>query len=87
VDFELLAGRVRRVIVSGLRAEDMALRLKYAGVDPAALEVRKDLAAAFDAARAAADGAPVFVLPTYTAMLGLRAELQRRGVVRGFWDD
>jgi UDP-N-acetylmuramyl tripeptide synthase len=87
VDFELLAGRVRRVIVSGLRAEDMALRLKYAGVDPAALEVAKDLAAAFDAARAAADGSPVFVLPTYTAMLGLRAELQRRGVVRGFWDD
>jgi UDP-N-acetylmuramyl tripeptide synthase len=87
VDFEMLAGRVRRVIVSGLRAEDMALRLKYAGVDPTVLEVRKDLAAAFDAARAGADGSPVFVLPTYTAMLRLRAELQRRGVVRGFWDD
>ena len=87
VDFEMLVGRVRRVVVSGLRAEDMALRLKYAGVEPAALEVRKDLAAAFDAAAAAADGSPLYVLPTYTAMLQLRAVLQRRGVVRGFWDD
>jgi len=87
VDFEMLVGRVRRVVVSGLRAEDMALRLKYAGVEPAALELRKDLAAAFDAAAAAADGSPLYVLPTYTAMLQLRAVLQRRGVVRGFWDD
>ena len=30
-DFELLAGRVRRVTCSGTRAEEMALRLKYAG--------------------------------------------------------
>ena len=87
VDFEMLAGRVRRVIVSGLRAEDMALRLKYAGVDPAALELRRDLGAAFDAGTAAANGSPLYILPTYTAMLQLRAVLQRRGVVRGFWDD
>jgi UDP-N-acetylmuramyl tripeptide synthase len=32
VDFELLAGEVRYVLTSGLRAADMALRLKYAGV-------------------------------------------------------
>jgi UDP-N-acetylmuramyl tripeptide synthase len=87
VDFEMLAGRVRRVIVSGLRAEDMAVRLKYAGVDPAMLDVRKDLGAAFDAGQLAADGSPLYVLPTYTAMLQLRAVLQRRGVVRGFRDD
>jgi UDP-N-acetylmuramyl tripeptide synthase len=87
VDFEMLAGRVRHVVVSGIRAEDMALRLKYAGVDPAALEVQKDLATAFDAARVASGADPLYVLPTYTAMLQLRAALQRRGVVRDFWDD
>jgi hypothetical protein len=65
----------------------MALRLKYAGVDPAALEVQKDLAAAFEVARAASGAGPLYVLPTYTAMLQLRAALQRRGVVRGFWVD
>src|SRR3970282_464261 len=33
VDFDLLAGRVRNLTVSGTRAWDMALRLKYAGLD------------------------------------------------------
>jgi hypothetical protein len=35
---------------------------------------------------AARDGELVYVLPTYTAMLELRAFLQRRGVVGGFWE-
>jgi hypothetical protein len=34
-DFELLAGRVRSATCSGTRAAELALRLKYAGVDPA----------------------------------------------------
>ena len=42
-DFEVLAGRVRRVTCSGTRAEEMALRLKYAGID-AQLDVERDLA-------------------------------------------
>jgi hypothetical protein len=49
--------------------------------------VQKDLATAFDAARVASGADPLYVLPTYTAMLQLRAALQRRGVVRDFWDD
>ena len=88
VDFEMLAGRVRTVVVSGIRAEDMALRLKHAGVPPGAMTVDRDLARAWDAAlRAARDGEPVFVLPTYTAMLELRKILQKRGLVSGFWED
>ena len=35
-DFELLAGRIRRVTCSGSRAADLATRLKYAGIDPSA---------------------------------------------------
>ena len=54
-DFELLRGRVRRVTCSGTRAEEMALRLKYAGID-AELAVDRDLGASLDAAVAAADG-------------------------------
>ena len=38
-DFELLAGVARRVICSGTRAEELALRLKYAGVDGARVEI------------------------------------------------
>ena len=48
-DFELLAGRVRRVTCSGTRAEELALRLKYAGVD-AEIAVEPDLERALDGA-------------------------------------
>jgi UDP-N-acetylmuramyl tripeptide synthase len=80
-DFELLRGRVRRVTCSGTRAEEMALRLKYAGVD-ADLVVERDLGTSLDAAVAAADGGRVYALPTYTALLELRDLLARRGLAR-----
>jgi UDP-N-acetylmuramyl tripeptide synthase len=78
-DFELLSGRVRRVTCSGTRAEEMALRLKYAGID-AELEVERDLGRSLDAAVAGLDGGPLYALPTYTAMLDLRDLLARRGL-------
>ena len=84
-DFELLAGRVRRVTCSGTRAEEMALRLKYAGID-AELEVDRDLEASLDSAVASGDGRPLFALPTYTALLELRELLARRGLARR-WDE
>ncbi len=81
-DFEVLGGRVRRAICSGTRAAEMALRLKYAGVAEDRIEVEDDLAQALDRATAEPAGgeAPLFALPTYTAMLALREELVRRGV-------
>ena len=81
-DFELLAGRVRRVTCSGTRAEEMALRLKYAGVD-AEPAVDRDLERSLEAAVADGDGGrPLFALPTYTAMLEIRDLLARRGLAR-----
>ena len=80
-DFELLAGRVRRAVCSGTRAEEMALRLKYAGLD-AELEVNRELGPALDDAVAGAAGKRVFALPTYTALLELRDLLARRGLAR-----
>jgi UDP-N-acetylmuramyl tripeptide synthase len=81
-DFEVLAGRVRRVTCSGTRAAEMALRLKYAGVPEERLHVEDDLARALDAATADGGG-PLFALPTYTAMLALRDVLVGRGAARG----
>ncbi|HEX8646789.1 MAG TPA: MurT ligase domain-containing protein [Thermoleophilaceae bacterium] len=81
-DFELLAGRVRRVTCSGTRAEEMALRLKYAGID-APIAVERDLERSLDAAVADRDGgAPLYALPTYTALLELRDMLADRGVAK-----
>jgi UDP-N-acetylmuramyl tripeptide synthase len=86
VDFEMLAGRVRRVVVSGLRAEDMAVRLEYAGLLPAAIEVERAYDGALRRGLEHAAAGRLFVLPTYTAMLGIRAVLERRGVVARFWE-
>jgi UDP-N-acetylmuramyl tripeptide synthase len=87
-DFERLAGRVAGAVVSGTRAADMAVRLKYAGVDPTSVAVEPDLAHALDLALDQLPaGATLYALPTYTAMLELRAELARRGWVRPFWED
>jgi UDP-N-acetylmuramyl tripeptide synthase len=87
-DFERLAGHVAGAVVSGTRAADMAVRLKYAGADPALLTSEPDLARALDLAlERLPAGATLYALPTYTAMLELRAELARRGWVRPFWED
>jgi UDP-N-acetylmuramyl tripeptide synthase len=87
-DFELLAGRIRRATCSGTRAADLAARLKYAGLDPARIDIREDLADALRTAAAdRADGAeaPLFALPTYTAMLALRELLVARGEASSAW--
>ena len=81
-DFEMLAGHVRRATCSGTRAEEMALRLKYAGID-AEIEVERDLGRSLDSAVAGVDGdARLFALPTYTALLELRDLLAERGLAR-----
>ena len=86
-DFELLAGRIRRVTCSGTRAPDLAVRMKYAGVDPAAIHVEPDLPAALAQAAASRPDtdAPLYALPTYTAMLSLRELLVARGEADSSW--
>lgn len=89
-DFELLADRVRLVTCSGTRAPELALRLRYAGVERERIAVVEDLPRALADATAAKrppqDGdSPLYVLPTYTAMLALRELLVARGEVHGAW--
>jgi lipid II isoglutaminyl synthase (glutamine-hydrolysing) len=107
-DFELLAGRVHSATCSGTRAPELALRLKYAGIEPERIRVIEDLPRALASATAQRGGsegnagpagpdaeisepkvngrqAPLFVLPTYTAMLALRELLVRRGEASSSW--
>jgi UDP-N-acetylmuramyl tripeptide synthase len=83
-DFELLAGAARKITCSGTRAAEMALRLKYAGWPPAAIEVEPSIEASLDQAVAATPGR-LFALPTYTALLELRKLLTTRGLAEEFW--
>jgi UDP-N-acetylmuramyl tripeptide synthase len=83
-DFELLAAHIGRVTCAGTRASELALRLKYAGVEPERLHVVPTLATALDEALAAS-GARLYALPTYTALLELHDELTGRGFAPHFW--
>lgn len=70
----LNSAEIAWVICTGIRAKDMAVRLKYAldtplGPIPAEESIRQAIALSFDQARS---GDTVFVLPTYTAMLEFR---------------
>jgi lipid II isoglutaminyl synthase (glutamine-hydrolysing) len=83
-DFELLAGAARRVVCSGTRAPEMALRLKYAGWPIEKIEVVPGIGSSLDDAVAKAGGR-LFALPTYTALLELRKLLADRGLAKEFW--
>lgn len=89
-DFEQLAGvqeRLQTLITSGIRAWDMAVRLKYAGVKEERIGVEEDLKEAIaDGLRRTPPGETLFVLPTYTAMLEMRGILNRMGVGRPYWE-
>jgi hypothetical protein len=83
----LLAAGEAPLSTTGLRGADMANRLKYAGVPTERLRpLDTDLATALDAFVAALpEGGTGYLLPTYTALLGLREVLAARGVVPAFW--
>ncbi|HEY3314615.1 MAG TPA: MurT ligase domain-containing protein [Bacillota bacterium] len=89
VDFEQLAAahaEIDFVVTSGIRAEDMAVRLKYAGVETNRISVEEDISAALALALGRVEaGQTLYVLPTYTAMLEVRRVIQRMGYARPFW--
>ncbi len=88
VDYEPLLPRLRTLTVTGDRAYDLALRFRYAGLDADRIAIHLDLEAAVDGAIAGtATGRPLYILPTYTAMLDLREILVGRGVAQEFWRD
>ncbi|CAA7600693.1 tetrahydrofolate synthase [Acididesulfobacillus acetoxydans] len=84
VDFERLGaaaeageGRVDLVVCTGLRAEDMALRLKYAGVPEDRLRIEHSAEKALALVSAGRGGREaVYVLPTYTMLFPLRTLLE-----------
>jgi UDP-N-acetylmuramyl tripeptide synthase len=93
VDFEMLAdARVEGktdatpFIVSGIRADDMAVRLKYAEL-PVGPVIPDREEAIKSALAATPPGETLYVLPTYTAMLEIRHILSEMGYTHPFWED
>ena len=71
-DFERLQNTQKPIIVSGIRAKDMAVRLKYAGVPTDKIKVEEDLKTAVEIASSSDKMEEnISILPTYTALLKL----------------
>jgi len=87
VDFEPLLAGLERLVATGERAAELALRFKYAGLAADAIEVVPSLEDALDRAlELTPPGGELAALPTYTAMLALRDLVARRGFARPYWE-
>jgi len=87
VDFERLVDMgdaLSRVIVSGIRADDMALRFKYAGLPEDKMFVIRDYRDLTEAC--IGQKKPVYIMPTYTAMLSLRSSISKNYGFKAFWE-
>lgn len=87
VDFEqlhLMESKLTRIVISGIRRHDMALRLKYAGVSKdkiCVVEGEEELISCITSQES-----PVYIMPTYTAMMQLRANISKRYGYKDFWE-
>ena len=82
VDFELLDGQKKEIIVSGDRTYDMAIRTKYALANMSRVTVCDQLSTALDVALAKTDeNSTLWVLATYSAMLDVRKLLTGKKIL------
>jgi UDP-N-acetylmuramyl tripeptide synthase len=87
VDYEPLGAGLERLVVSGDRAAELALRFAYGGMDEERIEIVPDLAGALDRGlELTQPGGELVFLPTYTAMLGLQRVIADRGHARPYWE-
>lgn len=88
VDLERLASHHAPITVSGIRAWELANRLRYAGVNQELVTIQPDLSNSLRLSlQTLPKGKTLYILPTYTAMLKLRQILTKMGHVRSFWED
>jgi UDP-N-acetylmuramyl tripeptide synthase len=86
VDFETMAPRVERAVISGTRADELANRLHYAGVSASKLKVIEDRPEALtEALSLLPPGSRLVVLSGYTPLIELRDEMRRRGWTGRYW--
>lgn len=89
VDFEKLynvADKIDVIFASGIRAEDMALRLKYAEIPTQKITIIKDYHELIQKGIESMEPSHTFyILPTYTAMLDIRKILKTKYKLKEFW--
>lgn len=86
-EFELLCslgGRLSHISLAGDRAAEMALRLKYAGIDMRFVEVFEDNDELVQ--WMCTQDRDIYIMPTYSAMLDIREAIVRRMGGSNFWE-
>ncbi|MBR0040031.1 MAG: DUF1727 domain-containing protein [Oscillospiraceae bacterium] len=79
-----IAGRIEKIIVSGDRAQDMRVRLKYAGIPDASITVEHDYEKIVSSLETLETD--ICLMPTYTATLELREVMVRHCGGKQFWE-
>lgn len=85
VDFEKLTEtNIDEVYISGLRAYDMAVRLKTAGLNPNKFIIEEEYEALTEAIKNG-NCDKLYILATYTAMINYRKYLHSKGYIKNLW--
>ena len=72
-EFELLKDTQKTIVTSGIRANDVALRLKHAGVPIEKIKVIPNLIEALNEVSSSEDKTEkITIMPSYTALLQLK---------------
>lgn len=80
-NFELLSNCGKQIIVSGIRASDMAVRLKYAGIKSENIIIIENIKKALEKTLSdTQNNEKLYILPTYTALLQLQ-KIQRKFIL------
>jgi len=76
--FEILKNYKKKIVVSGLRYFDIALRLKYAGIKQENIIMEPDLKSAINVALDGTnDNEKLYIMPCYTALLDMQKIVKR----------
>lgn len=85
VDFEKLTEtNIDEVYISGLRAYDMAVRLKTAGLNPNKFAIEEQYEALTESIKNGSCD-KLYILATYTAMINYRKYLHSKGYIKNLW--
>ncbi len=77
-NFEILKNYDKQIVVSGSRAADMAVRLKYAGIDKKNIFIIDNLKKSIEySIKETKENEKLYILPTYTALLNMQKFLKK----------
>ena len=79
-----LEKQIKRIFISGDRAFDLQLRFKYAGISETCMQVEQNINLLVSLLEKAT--LPIYIIPTYTAMLDMRQVIVQRVGGKEFWE-